>query len=83
MYFAHPAVTFTIEGSGVNYVCPDGLCGLEVPNRDVSAYAEALQKLAEDPKLREELGENARVRVTERFLYRSFSEKIRALLSEL
>ena len=83
MYFAHPAVTFTIEGSGVNYVCPDGLCGLEVPNRDVSAYAEALQKLAEEPKLREELGENARVRVTERFLYRSFAEKIRALLSEL
>lgn len=83
MYFGHPAVTFTIEGSGVNYVCPDKLCGLEVPNGDIAAYAEALKKLAEDPKLREELGENARARVTERFLYRSFAEKIRALLTEL
>ena len=42
MYFANPAVTFTIPGSGVNYVNLADVTGIECPNGDVRAYANAL-----------------------------------------
>ena len=47
MYCYTPAVTFTIKGSGVNWVNLDGVTGIEVPqvgNQD-KAYAEALDTL--------------------------------------
>ena len=37
MYFGKPTVTFTIEGSGVNFVSLNGVTGIEVPNRDAKA----------------------------------------------
>lgn len=80
MYFGKPAVTFTIPGSGVNYVCPNGKTGIEVPNRNVKAYAEALTKLADDSNLRERLGTAAKMRVKENFLYAQFQKSIRSIL---
>ena len=83
MYFTKPAVTFTIPGSGVNYVCRNGVDGLEVPNGDAHAYAEAIRRLADDPKQRKRLGENGRQRVVELFLYEQFASRVRALMEEL
>lgn len=67
MYCGTPAVTYTIEGSGVNWVCPNGETGLEVANRDVDAYAAAVDKLLQDDELRLKLSENARSRVSTLF----------------
>lgn len=83
MYYEKPAVTFTIEGSGVNYVCLDKEDGLEVPNRDVGAYADALRQLAQDPGLRERYGKNGRKRVMENFLDHQFRENIRTVIAGL
>ncbi len=79
MYFGKPAVTFTIPGSGVNYVSLDGVTGIECPNRDVKAYAEALRKLADNQELRDEYGKNARDRVIENFMFDKFEKNICAL----
>ena len=76
MLFGHPAVTFTIPGSGVNYVSLDGITGIECPNRDAKAYADALIRLARDPALRESLGQNARERVLRNFTYETYKERI-------
>ncbi len=80
MYYKKPSVTFTIPGSGVNYVCINGEDGIEVPNRDINAYAEAIRKLAEDKALREKYGENAYKRVKENFLKKSFCDNIKRVL---
>ena len=76
MYFGKPAVTFTIPGSGVNYVSLDGETGIEVPNKDVGAYAEALKKIADDQIFRERLGQQAKSRVKENFLFAQFKKSI-------
>lgn len=76
MYFGHPVVTFTIDGSGVNYVSLDGVTGLECPNGDSKAYAEAIKKLATDPELKEKLGQAARKRVLENFTYERYKENV-------
>lgn len=81
MYFGKPAVTFTIPGSGVNYVNLKDETGLEVPNSDPKAYAEALRCLAEDPELRTRLGAAAKKRVENLFLTETFRRNIQSLLS--
>ena len=83
MYCGKPAVTFTIEGSGVNFVSLGGVTGIECPNRDSRAYAEALLLLADRPDLRNQYGEAARKRVEEHFLYRQFAGNIRQLFRVL
>lgn len=80
MYFGKPAVTFTIPGSGVNYVSIGGETGIEVPNRDVDAYAGAIRQLAADPKLRQRYGEKAQKRAEKLFLYETFSARVREKL---
>ncbi len=82
MYYQKPAVTFTVKGSGINYVSLNGVTGIECPNGDVLAYAEALKKLAKEEDLRKVYGENARKRVEELFLFPLFKQKIRALVDE-
>lgn len=83
MYFGKPAVTFTIPGSGVNYVSLDGVTGIECPNGDVKAFAEALMKLRNDPELRRRLGENAMQRVLENFMYYKFRQRVIQLISSM
>lgn len=83
MYFGKPAVTFTIPGSGVNYVSVDRETGLECPNQDATLYAAALEKLACDPQLRERLGQNAHERVMENFTKGQFRRNIERLLESL
>ena len=83
MYFGKPAVTFTIKGSGVNYVNVSDVTGLECPNSDSRAYAKALEKLADDPELREKLGNAGRERVLAKFTYDIFCNNLRKMLEEL
>lgn len=81
MYFAKPAVTFTIPGSGVNYVCPDGETGIECPNADANAYAKALSRFADIPELRVKMGTAARQRVKDNFLDSHFKNQMLSLLA--
>lgn len=83
MYYGHPAVTFSIEGSGVNYVSIDGETGIECPNRDYKKYAMALKKLYEDKDLRDRLGRSAKQRVEDKFTANSFNANLLELIGEL
>ena len=83
MYYSKPAVTFTIPGSGVNYVSINGETGIEVPNRDIEKYAEAMKKLADDPELRKQYGAAGKKRVEENFLNTQFRKNIIAVINEL
>ena len=76
MYFNKPSVTFTIPGSGVNYVNLNGITGIEVENRSVEKYAEALQTLGKNPDLREKFGMAAGERVRNNFLYTQYKKNI-------
>lgn len=75
MYFGKPACTFTIPGSGVNWVCRNNEEGLEAPNRDVKAYARNVTKLINDNKIYNMLSDNARIRST-LFIQSCFSSNI-------
>ena len=83
MYFGKPAVTFHINGSGVNYVNQNNVTGLEVPNCDSRAYASAIKRLAEDCSLREQMGKKARERVDLLFLTSTFQSNIREMITSL
>ena len=83
MYFGHPAVTFTIPGSGVNYVNLNGITGIECPNCDYRAYADALKKLSQNRELREKMGFAARQRVLEHFTSTSFKKNLLVLIQSL
>lgn len=83
MYFGKPAVTFTIPGSGVNYVNLDGVTGIECPNCNTQAYAEALKKLCHNDHLREKYGKAARERVLNNFTTSKFEENIKQLIDDL
>jgi rhamnosyl/mannosyltransferase len=80
MYFGKPAVTFTIPGSGVNYVNLNGVTGIECPNCDSKAYADALKLLADDDVLRENYGAAARQRVLDNFTTEQFERNISELI---
>lgn len=67
MYCGAVPVTFTLPGSGVNWVSPAGVTGLEVPLNDVQALAHAIDTLATDSALREQYSSAARKRVEECF----------------
>lgn len=83
MYCGTPAVTFTIPGSGVNWVSLNGETGIEVPNGDDKAYAEAIDTLLDDDELRGKYGENARKRVMENFTIPKMAEKMEECYKEI
>ncbi|HEU4698093.1 MAG TPA: glycosyltransferase [Gemmatimonadales bacterium] len=66
MAAGRPVITTAVP-SAVREVNVPGETGLEVPLRDVRALADALDRLAHDPGLRERLGRAGRARVAERF----------------
>ena len=67
----------------MNCVNIDGVTGIECPNGDVKAYADALKKLADNKELREEYGRNAKLRVEENFTLDIFRKNITELLGSL
>ena len=83
MFFGKPAVTFHIPGSGVNYVNLKDVTGLEVPNGDCKAYADAIKRLADRAALRNKMGSAAKRRVEKLFMMKSFKENILAMIQDL
>lgn len=83
MYYGKPAITFYIYGSGVNYVNLDGVTGIECPNADSHAFAEAVKKLAENPELRQKMGKAAKERVEDLFTPVQFKNNIKELIDSL
>ena len=67
MYCRCVPVTFTIEGSGVNWVSVGGQTGEEVPVGNVRAYAEAIDKLLTDQELYHRYAEAGRNRIIDLF----------------
>lgn len=76
MYFKHPAVTFNILGSGVNYVNLNNVTGIEVENSNAKAFAEAIQLLGQDNELRILYGSSAHHRVEENFTFAKFKKNV-------
>lgn len=83
MYFGHPAVTFNIPGSGVNYVNLNGITGIECNNSNYALYAEALRTLARNSELRLRMGQEARRRVINNFTSTCFKKNLMNLISIL
>lgn len=81
MFYNKPAVTFTIPGSGVNYVCVGEKTGIEVANKNVHDYAKALQYLADHKDIREKYGQAAGKHIRDMFMPDQFKNNIRNALS--
>ena len=83
MYYEKPAVTFTIPGSGVNYVSLNRVTGIEVENRNVEKYADAMQTLAQNKELCLKYGKAGKERVKNNFLSTQFSININTVINSL
>src|SRR5689334_6326264 len=78
MAAGRPVITTAVP-SAVREVNVPGETGLEVPLRDVSALARALELLSRDASRRQTMGEAGRKRVAERFTQSAMAEKHIAL----
>lgn len=67
MYCKAVPVTFSIDGSGVNWVNLNGVTGIEVTNKDSVAFAAAIDRLLINQGMRDEYANNARQRVLDMF----------------
>lgn len=77
MYYSKPAITFNIPGSGVNYVNLNNITGLEVENKNIKAYANAINNInIEQYKLA------AKKRVEDLFLNSKFKENILSVIGD-
>lgn len=83
MSFGKPAITFTIEGSGVNFVNLNRVTGIEVENRNVQAYTNAILELVNNINLRNEYGQNAKKRAEELFSFSYFAKKFNELIETM
>ena len=81
MYYKKPAVTFTSPGSGVNYVSLDKVTGIEVENRNVEQYADAMRILSKNKELRLKYGKAGKERVENNFLSTQFCNNIKELFA--
>ena len=82
MYYKTLVVTFTIVGSGVNWVNLNGVTGVEVPNGDILSYAAAIDRLLDDKKLASQYAEAAHQRVVEHFTIPMMMERMNECYDE-
>ena len=83
MYCGTPAVTFTIEGSGVNWVSVNNETGIEVANGDDEAYAEAIDRLLADENLNLQYSKAGQQRVKEKFTISKMASEMELCYKEL
>lgn len=83
MYCRCAAVTFHIEGSGVNWVSLNGVTGIEVANSDSKKYASAIDTLLKDDSLRKQYADAARKRVIEYFTIEKEQEAANEIYKQL
>jgi glycosyltransferase involved in cell wall biosynthesis len=68
---------------GVPELVEDGASGILVPNEDLHGLVAAMQRMAQNPDLREQMGHAARCRAVERFDIRQTVRAYEALYEEL
>lgn len=83
MYCGCVPVTFTIDGSGVNWVSLKGETGEEVALGDTRAYAEAVDRLLDNPELYDRYSRAGRDRISRYFTCGRAVEVTEALLQRL
>ncbi|MDE5561728.1 MAG: glycosyltransferase [Bacteroidaceae bacterium] len=83
MYCNTPAVIFTINGSGVNWVSPNGVTGIEVANGNTKAYVAAIDRLINDKTLRLAYAQTAHERVKDNFLIRHMVDAMEGVYKNL
>lgn len=83
MYCGTPAVTFTIEGSGVNWVSINGETGIEVANGDDVAYAKAIDTLLSNDELHEQFAVACEQRVKSMFTIPVMAHEMEKYYKEL
>lgn len=83
MYCGAVPVTFHIAGSGVNWVSLAEKTGIEVPNKDVQAYAEAIDRILTDDSLRKNYSEAAKTRIRNHFMFDSVHDTLLSVYNKL
>ena len=83
MYCYTPAVTFTIHGSGVNWVNQNGITGIEVDNQDILAFAKAIDTLLSDDDMAKKMGDAGHKRVIDNFTVPQMIKAMEQCYSEL
>lgn len=83
MSLGKPCITFNIPGSGVSYVSPNNITGIECDNRSVVELRKAIIQLRDNPELRKKYGENGINRAKELFSYRQFADSFYSLVNEI
>lgn len=83
MYCRTPAITFTIEGSGVNWVSLNGETGIEVANGDDVAYAKAIDCLLANEDLNLQYSKAGQKRVKEKFTISQMTSEMELCYNEL
>ena len=83
MYCGCVPVTFTIEGSGVNWVSVKDETGKEIPLGDVKAYAEAIDKLLSDKQLYSKYAAAGKDRIAKMFTSKQSIIEINKIFSQL
>src|SRR5574344_10001 len=76
MYCGAVPVTFTIDGSGVNWVNIKNVTGLEVANKNYIEFASAIDSLQANLKMRNDYSYNAKKRITENFTICNITKKL-------
>jgi len=76
-----PVVSYDIDGAR-EVVLPE-VTGLLVPTRDRQGLADALVRLAKDPRLRERLGNEGRRRFADAFRHERMTDAIRCLYEKI
>ena len=83
MYCGSVPVTFTIEGSGVNWVSVKNETCIEVPIGDVKAYAAAIDKLLTDNDLYMQYATAGKERIAKLFTSEKSNKEADAIFKEL
>jgi glycosyltransferase involved in cell wall biosynthesis len=73
----------TTDWPGCRDVVADGVNGILVPIKNPGAVADALEKLAQDPALRDEMGRKGRARVERDFALETITRQTLELYREL
>jgi phosphatidylinositol alpha-1,6-mannosyltransferase len=76
----HGVPSIATDQPGVDEAVLDGQTGLLIPDGDIEALAAAILTLSLDPEERKRLGENARRRVLEEFVFEKQFEKLRLVV---
>lgn len=83
MYCRCAPVTFSIPGSGVNWLSLKGDTGEEVPLYNIYAFAEAIDKIVSDPELMERYSTASHLRIEENFTQEKAIEAMTAVYKSL